>query len=190
MRPYYRFLNISISVLLLPIIIFMVSYCVNPASVLAAEMGDGHNMPAAKLGDRKAVLVFNTEPSQLQAGKNIDFNFKLTDNKTGNNIAHVTYLFTVMKDGKRLFTESMHSHDGNMKVLFVSDGTNPYMVSANFDQLSASYISDFGSPIKVNGPIFSTAGNYSVSLEVTGVDFDNLFLPDPIKFDFNIPVKG
>lgn len=190
MRPYFRFPKITICVLLSSILIFMVCYCINLLSVSAAEMGDGHNMPAAKLGDRKAVLVFNTEPSQLQAGKNIDFNFKLTDNKTGNNIAHVTYLFTVMKDGKRLFTESMHSHDGNMKVLFVSVGTNPYTVSANFDQLSASYISDFGSPIKVNGPIFSTPGNYSVSLEVTGVDFDNLFLPDPIKFDFNIPVKG
>jgi hypothetical protein len=190
MRLYFRFLKISICLLLSPILIFMVCYCANPTSVLAAEMGDGHNMPAAKLGDRKAVLVFNTGPSTLEVGKNIDFNFRLTDNKTGNNIVHVTYLFTVKKDGKRLFTESMHSHDGSMKVLFVSDGTNPYMVSANFDQLSASYISDFGSPIKVNGPIFSTPGNYSVSLEVTGVDFDNLFLPDPIKFDFNIPVNG
>ncbi len=159
-------------------------------SVLAAEMGEGYNMLAAKLGDRKAVIVFDTEPSQLAAGKNIDFNFKLTDNKTGNNIPHETYLISVIKEEKRLFTETLHTHDGNMKVLFVPDGTSPYKINANFDGLSASYVSDFGSPIKVNGQIFSTPGNYSVSLEVTGVDFDNLFLPTPLKFDFNIPVKG
>jgi len=155
-----------------------------------AQMGHGHNLPSANLGDREALLIFTTEPSQLISGKNVGFSFNLKDNKTGNNILHVTYLVTLMREGQRLFTESVHTHDGNMKLLFVSDNTNPYKVSANFDGLSASYVSDFGSPIKVNGPIFTTAGNYAVSLEVTGVDFDNLFLPEPLKFDFSIPVKG
>jgi hypothetical protein len=76
-----------------------------------------------------------------------------------------------------------------MKLLFVPDSSNPYKVNANFDGLSASYISEFGSPIKVNGPLFSNSGNYSVSLEVTGIDFDNLFLPNPLEFEFNIPVS-
>jgi hypothetical protein len=62
-------------------------------------------------------------------------------------------------------------------------------VGANFDGLSASYISKFGSPIKINGPLFATPGNYSISLEVTGVDFDNLFLPEPLKFDFSVPLR-
>jgi hypothetical protein len=31
-----------------------------------------------------------------------------------------------------------------------------------FDRLSAGYISEFGSPIKINGPIIVTPGNYSV----------------------------
>jgi hypothetical protein len=126
----------------------------------------------------------------LISGKNVGFNFNLKDNKTGNNIPHVTYLVTLMKDGQRLFTETVHTHDGNMRILFVPDSTNPYKVSANFDGLSASYVSEFWSPIKVNGPVFATAGNYSVSLEVTGVDFDNLFLPEPLEFDFNMPVSG
>ncbi|MGA7976407.1 MAG: hypothetical protein WB975_04165, partial [Nitrososphaeraceae archaeon] len=103
---------------------------------------------------------------------------------------HVTYLVTLMREGQRLFTETMHTHDGNMKLLFVPDSTNPYKVGANFDGLSASYISEFGSPIKINGPLFVTPGNYSVSLEVTGVDFDNLFLPEPLKFDFSIPLRN
>lgn len=35
----------------------------------------------------------------------------------------------------------------------------------------------------VNGPIFVMRGNYTVSFEITGVDFDNVFIPTPIKFD-------
>jgi hypothetical protein len=154
-----------------------------------AQMGHGHNLPSAALGDRKALLNFTTEPSQLESGKNIGFNFNLKDNNTGKNIPHVTYLVTLKKEGIRLFTESVHTHDGNIKILFVPDSSNPYKVNANFDGLSASYISEFGSPIKVNGPLFSNSGNYSVSLEVTGIDFDNLFLPDPLEFEFNIPVS-
>jgi hypothetical protein len=154
-----------------------------------AQMGHGHNLPSATLGDRKALLNFTTEPSQPVYGNNIGFNFNLKDNNTGINIPHVTYLVALMKNGTRLFTESVHTHDGGMKLLFVPDTTEPYKVSANFDGLSASYISEFGSPIKINGPLLSTAGNYSVSLEVTGVDFDNLFLPDPLKFDFDVPVR-
>jgi hypothetical protein len=158
--------------------------------VSIAQMGCDHNMPSANLGDRKALLIFKSEPSQLISGKNVGFNFNLKDNDTGNNILHVTYLVTLMREGQRLFTETMHTHDGNMKLLFVPDSTNPYKVGANFDGLSASYISEFGSPIKINGPLFATPGNYSISLEVTGVDFDNLFLPEPLKFDFSIPLRN
>ena len=158
--------------------------------VSIAQMGRDHNMPSANLGDRKALLIFKSEPSQLISGKNVGFNFNLKDNDTGNNILHVTYLVTLMKEGQRLFTETVHTHDGKMSLLFVPDGTNPYRMNANFDGLSASYISEFGSPIKINGPMFMTPGNYSVLLEVTGVDFDNLFLPEPLKFDFGIVLKN
>ncbi len=150
-------------------------------------------MPASNLADRKALLIFTTEPSQLISGKNVGISFYLKDNGTGNNIPHVTYLVTLKKvqeEGQRLFTETVHTHDGNMKLLFVPDSTNPYKVSANFDGLSASYVSEFGSPIKINGPLFTTPGNYTISLEVTGVDFDNLFLPEPLKFDFCIPLRN
>ena len=39
---------------------------------------------------------------------------------------HVTYLVTIIEEGQRLFTETVHAHDGNMKLLFVPDGTNPH----------------------------------------------------------------
>ena len=71
---------------------------------------------------------------------------------------------------------------------FVPSTIDPYRINANFDTLSASYVSDFSGPIKVIGKIFSP-GNYMVSLEVTGIDFDNLFLPSPLKFEFPVSIN-
>jgi hypothetical protein len=182
------FSKTSVFVIILSAIVLLNNMSYMKVSI--SQMGRDHNMPSANLGDRKALLIFKSEPSQLISGKNVGFNFNLKDNDTGNNILHVTYLVTLMKEGQRLFTETVHTHDGNMSLLFVPDSTNPYRMNANFDGLSASYISEFGSPIKINGPIFTTPGNYSVLLEVTGVDFDNLFLPEPLKFDFGILLKN
>jgi hypothetical protein len=143
-------------------------------------------MPMVSLGDRNAMLAFNA--AQVPTNKNVNFDFTLLDNKTGNNIQHTTYLVTISNANQRLFTETVHSHDGHMLMEFVPSTIDPYGVNANFDTLSASYVADFSSPIKVIGKIFSP-GIYAVSLEVTGVDFDNLFLPSPLKFEFPVLIS-
>lgn len=58
----------------------------------------------------------------------------------------------------------------------------------HFETLPASYVADFSGPIKATGKIFSP-GNYTVSLGVTGVDFDNLFLPSQLKFEFPVLIS-
>jgi hypothetical protein len=153
--------------------------------VFGAELGDGHNMPMVSLGDRSAMLDFKS--TQLPATNNVQLDFTLMDNKTGNNIQHTTYLVTISNENQRLFTETVHSHDGHILMEFVPSAIEPYRINANFDPLSASYIADYSGPIKVMGNIF-LQGNYTISLEVTGVDFDNLFLPTPLEFEFPISI--
>ena len=133
------------------------------------------------LGDRNAMLAFIA--TQLPATKNVQRKFNLLDNKTRNNIQHTTYLVIVSHENQRLFTETVHSHNGHILMELVPSTIEPYHMNANFDTLSANYIADYSGPIKVIGNIFSS-GNYTVSLEVTGVDFDNVFLPTPLKFEF------
>lgn len=137
------------------------------------------------LGDRNAMLAFTA--TQLPATKNVQLEFNLLDNKTGNNIQHTTYLVTVSHENQRPFTETVHNHDGHILMEFVPSTIEPYRINANFDTLSAIYIADYSGPIKVIGNIFSL-GNYTVSLEVTGVDFDNLFLPTLLKFEFPVSI--
>lgn len=155
--------------------------------IFGAELGDGHNMPMVSLGDRNAMLDFNS--TQLPETNNVQLDFALMDNKTGNNIQHTTYLVTISNESQRLFTETVHSHDGHILMEFVPSTFEPYKINANFDTLSASYVADYSGPIKVIGSIFSP-GNYTVSLEVTGVDFDNLFLPTPLEFEFPVSISS
>ena len=156
-------------------------FIIQSNQIFGAELGDGHNMPMVTIGDRNAMLTFKA--AQVPTNNNVNLDFTLLDNKTGNNIQHTTFLVTISNANQRLFTETVHSHDGHILMEFVPSTIDPYRVNANFDTLSASYVADFSDPIKVIGKIFSP-GNYTVSLEVTGVDFDNLFLPSPLKFEF------
>lgn len=180
-----KFISVKALNLLTAIIcITSVNYSSN--QTFGAELGDGHNMPMVTIGDRNAMLEFKA--TQIPTNKNVNLDFTLLDNKTGNNIQHTTYLVTISSANKRLFTETVHSHDGHILMEFVPSTIEPYRVNANFDTLSASYVADFSSPIKVIGKIFSP-GNYTISLEVTGVDFDNLFLPSPLKFEFPVLIS-
>ena len=96
---------------------------------------------------REAALMFNIDPSPIIVEKKVDFDIKLmVDNKTGNNFSHMTYLVTITKGGQRIFIESLHTLDGNLKIRIVSTATNPYEITGvDFDyifiQLQLSLIS-------------------------------------------------
>ena len=151
--------------------------------------GHGHNLPPSIIGDREISLNFNNPQINSATEKN-GINFALVDNKTGNNIPHVTYIVSIYnQESKNWFTANLHGHDGEIKLEFLNTGLEGYNIQANYDLLSASYVSDFGSPIKIDGSVFSDPGKYRVVTEITGIDYDNTFLPEPLKYEFNIDVK-
>ncbi len=151
--------------------------------------GHGHNLPPSIVGDREIILNFNNPEIDSAAEKGI-INFALFDNKTGNNIPHVTYIVGIYnQENKNMFTANLHGHNGEIKLEFHNKGIEGYNINANYDSLSASYVSDFGSPIKIDGSVFSVPGKYRVVTEITGIDFDNTFLPEPLKYEYNVDVR-
>ena len=79
MRSTCNNLRPKIFALLTPIIcLSFISY--SNTQIFAAELGDGHNMPMASLGDRNTMLAFIA--TQLPATKNVQLEFNLLDNKT------------------------------------------------------------------------------------------------------------
>ena len=150
--------------------------------------GDGHNLPPSVIGDRDIFLKF--ENPEFKATEPGNLNFALMDNKTGNNIPHVTYVISVYdSQNKNLMIENFHGHNGEINLKFINKDMDRYRVSANYDTLAASYVSDFGGPIKIEGSIFNNVGDYKLIAEITGLDFDNTFLPTPLKYEYQIKVK-
>jgi hypothetical protein len=88
--------------------------------------------------------------TQLPATKNVQLEFNLLDNKTGNNMQHTTYLVTVSHENQRLFTKTVHIHDGHILMEFVPSTIEPYRINANFDTLSASYIADYNGHLRLS----------------------------------------
>jgi hypothetical protein len=149
----------------------------------SAQGGHGHNLPPSIIGDREISLHFNNQIDSTKE-KNI-MNFALMDNKTGNNIQHVTCIVSIYnQENKNKFTANLHGHDGEIKLEFLNTGDERYNIHANYDTLAASYVSDFGSPIRIDGSVFNDPGKYRIVTEVTGIDFDNTFLPEPLIYEY------
>lgn len=101
----------------------------------------------------------------------------------------------ISKEGKHYLSEFFHSHDGSINVSFrqsSSTATSPsaHTVGGNMDDLTNAWIADPGSPIMVNGQIFSQPGIYKIVLEVTTLDNDKTDLVQPLKYEYNIPVAS
>lgn len=100
----------------------------------------------------------------------------------------------ISKDGKHILSEFFHSHEGEVNLSFKDTGRATsslnYTVGATLDVLTNAWIADPSSPITVRGgKIFSQPGKYKAIIEVTTMDNDKTDLPQPIRYEFNIPVS-
>jgi hypothetical protein len=95
---------------------------------------------------------------------------------------------------KSIFFQNFFSHEGNINLLFRNTGkatsSSTYSIGATLDVLTNAWIADPGSPIIVRGgETFSQRGTYKAIIEVTTMDNDKTDLPQPILYEFNIPVS-
>lgn len=161
-----------------------------PLSFKHAYAGAGHDLPPSDIGDRQAFLRFNS-PSIASASDTVAMSYSLIDEAADKNIMHVTYFLTVINpDGQKVFSNVLHGHEGTVNVEFKpgDEGQKDYQINANYDNLAASYVADQAGLITVVGPVFDAIGTYDVNIEVSGIDFDNTFLPEPLKYSYALAV--
>ena len=155
----------------------------------AYGQGMGHNLPQSNLAGREVFLSFNA-PSVANPSEEVDMSLSFMDKATGKNVNHVTYFLTIVNpQGNQTFSEVLHGHDGTVTLQF-RPGENPYRVNANYDNLAASYVPDQAGIITVTGPVLAEQGTYTVNIEVNGIDYDNSFLPEPIKYQYPLTVAA
>jgi hypothetical protein len=173
--------------------VFSLILSLSPPPVVSGQH-HGAPPPAANIGDRKISLNFETQPSPITTGQDVEMNIGFIDEKAKKNVNHVTFRMDISRDGKHFLSEFFHSHEGNVNLLFRNSGeatsSAPYSVGATSDALTNAWIADPGSPITIRGgEIFSQPGTYKALIEVTTMDNDKTDLPKPIIYEFNIPVS-
>ena len=158
-------------------------------STNAYGQGGHHNLPPSNIGGREVFLSFDA-PAIADPSEEIDMSYSFMDKATGNNVNHVTYFLAISDPQEnQTFSEVLHGHDGTVRLQFKS-GEGQYRVNANYDNLAASYVADPAGLITVTGPVFAEQGTYTVDIEVNGIDYDNTFLPEPIKYQYSLVVAS
>ena len=165
---------------------------------LALEVSAQHHgapPPLASIGDRKVSLNFETNPNPIIIGQDINMKIAFFDENAKKNVNHVTFRMDISKDGKHFLSEFFHSHEGEVNLLFrdatrATSSSDTYSIGASSDILTNAWIADPGSPITVRGGgIFSQPGTYKTLVELTTMDNDKTDLPQPILYEFNVPVS-
>jgi hypothetical protein len=179
-----------ISTILNTSLVFMIvlSFALPLANVFAQHM---MMPPAASIGDRKITLSFHTEPQNVKPNQTLLTKLAFIDQNTKQTLQHVTVRMEISDttNDRRLLSEFFHAHNGNIDIDFRPALGLKYAVTGNMDDLTNAWVADPGSPIIVNGPIFSHPGIYRTLLEVTTIDNDKTDLPQPLKYELNIPVS-
>lgn len=172
---------------LLAILLFLVGTLIAAAPPALAQH-HGAPPPPATLGDRKVALNFVNSPKIISANQTIDMNINFEDLGKKQNMQHVTFRMEISKNAKTIFTDFFHGHNGEVNLEIRSNNQSPPSVNGNFDTLSNAWVADPESPIVINGKIFPVPGIYKAIVEVTTIDNDKTDLPDPLRYEFNIPV--
>jgi hypothetical protein len=178
--------NMILRELLLSII--LLSFIFPLIDVLAQHM---MMPPDASVGNRKIMLSLQAEPANIISSQKVLTKLAFIDENTKQTVQHITVRMDVSnsKDGRHILSEYFHAHNGKINIDFRPNGGLRYVVSGNMDDLTNAWLGDPGSPIIVNGPVFSQPGEYKIILEVTTIDNDKTDLPQPLKYELNVPVS-
>src|SRR5215208_3543224 len=165
---------------------------------LATEVSSQHHgapPPSANIGDRRISLNFETNPNPIIIGQDVSMQIAFADENAKKNVNHVTFRMDISKDGKHFLSEFFHSQEGEVHLSFrdttqATSSSDTYSIGASSDILTNAWIADPGNPITVRGGgIFSQPGAYKTVVEVTTMDNDKTDLPQPIRYEFNVPVS-
>jgi len=95
-------------------------------------------------------------------------------------VDHLDYKVIISKDGNEVWSEQFHEHDGNLE-LQITPSEGSFAVTGG-EEVGSTETKAF----MVKGPVFMDNGNYQVTAQIVGIEFNPL--PTPLTDDFNIQV--
>jgi hypothetical protein len=188
------------AVIIATIVVFLSIFTSTIAITKQSAFADGltQEQLSASLGNRKADLLIKMNPpvvttETLGQGQKPTVEFRLFDSNTNQSFSHVTYYIILEKDGKRLLSEILHDHTGDLKIQVNPNTTTskaanitttntttiPTVVVTGGEQdpLLGIPSGTQTNPIIASGPIFVRGGLYHFIVRIQTVDSDYTLLP-------------
>jgi len=149
---------------------------------MGEEMMEEAMMSGAYLGlDIDPMLPFDNTANDMVT---LSFTAKSDELKgttmTSMVIDHLDYKVMISKDGNEIWSDQFHDHDGNLELeITPSEGT---FTRTEAEEVGSSETKAY----MISGPVFMDNGNYQVTAQIVGIEFNPL--PTPLTDDFNMQV--
>ena len=149
---------------------------------MGEEMMEDAMMSGAYLGlDIDPMLPFDNTANDMVT---LSFTAKSDELKgtkmTSMVIDHLDYKVMISKDGNEIWSDQFHDHDGNLELQITpSEGT---FTRTEAEEVGSSETKAY----MISGPVFMDNGNYKVTAQIVGIEFNPL--PTPLTDDFNMQV--
>jgi len=127
--------------------------------------------------DIDPMLPFDNTVSDMVT---LSFTAKSDELKSSGVVVHLDYKVIISKDGNEVWSEQFHEHDGNLE-LQITPSEGSFTVTGGEDVGS-----DGTKAFMVQGPVFMDNGNYQVTAQIVGIEFNPL--STPFTDDFSMQV--
>jgi hypothetical protein len=173
---------------------FFVAVMVVVPALPGAFAHGGMQPPAADFGGKKASLSVKVDPPvATDVGQPIFISARFFDENTNENFKEVTYRIFFEKDGKEIPIQTegggqyggqglFYDPQGDLEIKIVPKDT-PVATARGVEEIQYGGIWNMGSPIVVEGPIFTEAGLYNLFVEIHTVGTTRTQVEPVLQYD-------
>lgn len=154
----------------------------------------GMQPPAADFGGKKASLFVKVDPPVItDITQPISISARFFDENSNENFKEVTYRIFFEKDGKEIPIQTegggtyggqglFYDPQGDLEIKVVPKDT-PAATARGVEEIQYGGIWNMGAPIIVEGPVFTEAGLYNLSVEIHTVGTTRTQVEPILKYD-------
>ena len=186
--------GVSIKKSIVLIIVFLFAFQFTIPALPSAFAHGGMQPPAADFGGKKASLFVKVDPPVVtDITQPISISARFFDENTNENFKEVTYRIFFEKDGKEIPIQTegggtyggqglFYDPQGDLEIKIVPKDT-PAATAKGIEEIQYGGIWNMGSPIIVEGPIFTDAGLYNLSVEIHTVGTTRTQVDPILRYD-------